>query len=387
MTVRDILLEILPQAKYLPSKNEIQSLCPFHNEDTPSFFVNLNLMVYHCFGCGASGSVSKLLSHLQVDMSLQLEITKEKKLTRKIKPIYLHQYPYPSVFTNQQALDYLISRHISLSTIKRYNLLYHKPYIIMPYYIPLVLYYYLLSPRPKIMLSQKQKIIAHFFKKMLIGETLTATNTATNNAIDKDIDDDYTIKDIKKTNNKITIFDKDILKKIKYLDRDLIYDSITDKHKIGVMGYTGRAARQIRRKTLYKSLNSNGLQRRLGLFGLVQIRDFRKRIFLVEGPFDVMRLSSEGLQAVGLLGKQLTREQRILLRFISPKKIAVALDGDAFQSAKKIFNLLKSDLPNTELELYKFPAKLDPGDLGRKVLKFRYTVRKYINDIIKLKDK
>jgi DNA primase len=32
-------------------------LCPFHNEKTPSFSINPDLKLYHCFGCGAGGTV------------------------------------------------------------------------------------------------------------------------------------------------------------------------------------------------------------------------------------------------------------------------------------------------------------------------------------------
>src|SRR6516165_12107735 len=36
-------------------------LCPFHNEKTPSFSVNLERGFFHCFGCGAGGTVFDFL--------------------------------------------------------------------------------------------------------------------------------------------------------------------------------------------------------------------------------------------------------------------------------------------------------------------------------------
>ena len=39
------------------SGSEFVGLCPFHDDTTPSFNVNRDKQVYHCFGCGAKGDV------------------------------------------------------------------------------------------------------------------------------------------------------------------------------------------------------------------------------------------------------------------------------------------------------------------------------------------
>jgi DNA primase len=39
-------------------------LCPFHAERTPSFTVNEEKGIFHCFGCGAGGNVFNFLMRL-----------------------------------------------------------------------------------------------------------------------------------------------------------------------------------------------------------------------------------------------------------------------------------------------------------------------------------
>lgn len=44
--------------------NELIGLCPFHEEDTPSFNANLENGVYHCFGCGAKGNAITFVAEM-----------------------------------------------------------------------------------------------------------------------------------------------------------------------------------------------------------------------------------------------------------------------------------------------------------------------------------
>lgn len=39
--------------------------CPFHNEKTPSFSINRDKQLFHCFGCGASGNFVQLVMRLE----------------------------------------------------------------------------------------------------------------------------------------------------------------------------------------------------------------------------------------------------------------------------------------------------------------------------------
>ncbi len=44
---------------------EFKGCCPFHNEKTPSFYVNDDKQFFHCFGCGAHGSVIDFVMRLE----------------------------------------------------------------------------------------------------------------------------------------------------------------------------------------------------------------------------------------------------------------------------------------------------------------------------------
>jgi DNA primase len=62
---RTDLVELIQ--RYVPLKksgSEFAACCPFHSENTPSFYVSPQKQFYHCFGCGAHGTaISFLMEH------------------------------------------------------------------------------------------------------------------------------------------------------------------------------------------------------------------------------------------------------------------------------------------------------------------------------------
>ncbi|HDD43618.1 MAG TPA: DNA primase, partial [Candidatus Desulfofervidus auxilii] len=50
--------------EYVPLKRvgkNYVALCPFHDEDKPSFTVSEDKQIFHCFGCGIGGNVFTFL--------------------------------------------------------------------------------------------------------------------------------------------------------------------------------------------------------------------------------------------------------------------------------------------------------------------------------------
>jgi len=52
----------------------LKGLCPFHDEKSPSFYVNVATGLYHCFGCTQGGDVYSFVR--EIDKLIEGEIKK-----------------------------------------------------------------------------------------------------------------------------------------------------------------------------------------------------------------------------------------------------------------------------------------------------------------------
>ena len=129
--------------------NRFQALCPLHNDKkTPSFSVSPDKQLFHCFGCGAGGTVINfIMAKENLDFMEAVKLLAERagvpipdyrsaaeknraaQIHEKKKRMYEMNAEAARFFFNQliapenkQALDYLKNRKLLNSTIKSFGL-------------------------------------------------------------------------------------------------------------------------------------------------------------------------------------------------------------------------------------------------------------------------
>jgi DNA primase len=130
-------------ASYIPLKRagrNFKALCPFHGEKTPSFFVNPQKQIFHCFGCSEGGGVIQFLMLYErvsfveaveiLANRLGLEIPYQRGEKDKLKSVLYEATNEASLFFHKNLLDpsskpiivYLNKRGINNETIKQFRL-------------------------------------------------------------------------------------------------------------------------------------------------------------------------------------------------------------------------------------------------------------------------
>lgn len=122
---------------------EYKGCCPFHHEKTPSFYVNDQKGFYHCFGCGVHGDVIRFLTDHdnmpfmdaveqlanQAGMQVPKPSVEEQKKFQRQMSLYDLMEAATKFYEqqlhrgeNKKILEYLITRGISLDTIKSFRI-------------------------------------------------------------------------------------------------------------------------------------------------------------------------------------------------------------------------------------------------------------------------
>jgi len=65
-TLRPLILAVIGEYVSLrKSGKQYVALCPFHSENTPSFYVNEEKGLFHCHGCHVGGDVIKFIELIE----------------------------------------------------------------------------------------------------------------------------------------------------------------------------------------------------------------------------------------------------------------------------------------------------------------------------------
>lgn len=131
--------------KLSKSGRTYRGLCPFHGEKTPSFYISGEKQLYHCFGCGAGGTVLQFVMNIEnldfieavkflaqrakIALPEGDENSGDSKIYKRRRRIYEINAFAAKLFNNRlfskeslEAQQYLIRRNLDEKTSRRFGL-------------------------------------------------------------------------------------------------------------------------------------------------------------------------------------------------------------------------------------------------------------------------
>ena len=314
--------------------SNLNGLCPFHNEKTPSFTVFPGTKSFYCFGCGAGGDVISFVMRTEnLDYRSALETIaqragiaipaddSEAEVGVPRKRLYEMNLEAAKFFRNclfdekygKEALAYLHEeRKLSIATIKHFGLGY--------------------SPNNAWMLTNYMKNKGYTDEELVVGFLCG------------------------KSRNSGRTYD--------YFRNRVIFPIIDTSGNIVAFG--GRVMDDSKPKYLNTS-DTPAFKKSRHLFALnFAKKHCEEQMLLCEGYMDVIALHAAGFEnAVATLGTAITSEQaRIFAKHT--KKVVICYDADSAgqNAAQKAMRLLSE--VGVEVRVLKIPGAKDPDEYIKK---------------------
>lgn len=269
--------------------NNHVGLCPFHNENTPSFSVDTEQNVFYCFGCKEGGDAIAYYQKLNnldfleaiAQLADKYGVTLDKDQTEKQKQL-----------ASKQDIAYKLLGDMNKQFQSQLN----------------------------------QKVKDYLYKRKINDNTIKTFGLGYGNSV--------------KIENKEIAKELGILKGDKFVYQDRLIIPIRNKNGLTI-ALNARTLSDQEPKYIH-SPNSYLWQKKDTLFGLSEAIPLIKRqdkVYIVEGSFDVMAGWQHNLPMVACLGSTITKQQLIELLKLT-NNIIFCLDKDK-AGEKAIYRLIE----------------------------------------------
>lgn len=309
-------------------------LCPFHREKTPSFSVNPEMQIFHCFGCGVGGNVFTFIMRMD-----RLTFPESVRRLAKAAGILLPeenedlaslQEKEALFYVNQLAADFY-----GKTLIESGEAIGARTYL------------------------QKRGITPEEWKSYTIGYAPNRWNGLLEHAKGLSVNPDLLIKAGLAIKN----------------DRGDLYDRFRGRVSFAIHNITGQVVafgcRKMTEDDSPKYINSpetDIYQKRLTLYGLHLAREAireQQAVVILEGYTDLISMRRVGVrQVVASAGTSFTEEHARLLRRYTTNAVLL-YDGDSAGAAASLRGAEVLLANGLDVKICTLPASQDPDEFAR----------------------
>lgn len=324
-----------------------KSLCPFHQERTPSFVVSTDRQIWHCFGaCQEGGDVIKFL--MKWENITFIEALRELADKAGVK---LRKVDFEDKLWKKK------ERFIGINTLAAefFEYILHKTQF---------------GEKARQYLKQRS-LDAKISKKFQLGYAPLSWDSLLNFLTKKKYDQNE-------------IFESGLLVKG---DRGNFYDRFRGRlifpikeARGNIIGFSGRTLEESAKEAKYINTPETFLyHKRETLYGINLAKESVKKennIFLVEGEFDVISPYQQGVENIAAIkGSALTREQLMLLKRFT-NKITLAFDSDTAGEEAMRKGIEEAESLDFDVFIVSFDFAKDPDEAVHKdPIKFKRAIK------------